>query len=424
MNNEASGDNKITDLNIPDQVFPLSDVHIKKLIERTPAAFIMLTHPSWAENLAQYSEKYKFPIIKWEEEKPQDILIEISKYDLVIIAVPHGENKLADRIEGALDKLGSKTMVMRLLRDIFLKISLQLGGIFDRQENWKKCPLNSSNYLVFAIPRTGSTFFCDVLGKTKLLGYPREHLLIDHLPVFLNTDFLFSEWLDALNTYSFTPNAHSGTKIISHLFLEILNNYKKTPEKYDALLNIAKDKPVIYIKRMNKVRQAVSLIKARKTAVWHVKDNKEIVGAAPLNDINDDVEEINHTMNWFFDQEKNLEDYFNKASIHASVYFYEDFSDEGLKEKIFREVISKLKIIYDKPIPEANYRVLSDETNDAIVKKYYSELDNILKTAYSFSNSTIHCLLTSMTAEIRKRTFQSTIPHSNSHTQIKKWWKF
>jgi LPS sulfotransferase NodH len=340
--------------------------------------------------------------------------------------MPVGENEMVRQIREELRVMDIDIMVLRLLRDVFTQLTIHTGGDIRPQESWPLCRAGSHPYFIFAIPRCGSTFFSDILGNTKMLGFPREHLLFDLLPVFFHTDLTFKEWIRSLSNYSYTSNGYSGTKIISHLFLEIVNHYQDQgrQEMMEELAAYFRQYPVIYLKRMNRVRQAVSLIIARKTAVWHVKNNKKVVSEKSDASLTEDPKEIELAVKWFFDQEQKLESFFRDAGVTPKVYFYEDFANPSRQEHIFRKVFSFLGVNHEEKIPEPSYSALSDELNDAIVASYYRYLEEKLKGDLSLPHSPEMLILSSVVAEINQTKITNPKPEEETKAKSKKWWKF
>jgi LPS sulfotransferase NodH len=383
-----------------DMPFPLNESQIITFMEKASGPVLFLCDSQWFSYLNKVSSTYKFSVIVWEERNKEEFPGTISDFKVVVIALPEGEESVAKAISGRLLQINCNVLVLRLLRDIFLQISLQIGGNFVPQEMWKRPLSNGQACFIFAVPRSGSTFFGDILAKTNLLGFPREHLLKEHVPLFINTDFTFNEWIRALIRFSFTPNGYSSTKIISYLFLVIAEEYQKSPDLYNDLLLFFKDYPVIYLKRMNKVRQAVSLIKATNSSVWHIKNNEKIIGSRSEKTLSEGPEEIENMIVWLIEQEQSLEKLFRKAGIKPRVYFYEDFSDVTRKQSYFNEVIKFLGVEYRNSIPDANYSALSDEYNEEVVRKYFAHIQTQMRGDFNSPEPLKSFIMASMASEI------------------------
>ena len=406
-----------------DPNFPLTERSLRKLNSETEHPALLLCQSSWVGPLSKILTNPLFSFKEWEDQRTGTILSEISGFKTIIVAFSSGEDLIAAVVRERLKMENSDAVVLRLLRDVFMKASLSLGGQMAPQENWKTGLPGSPTYFVFATPRSGSTFICDILGKTKLLGHPREHLLADLLPAFFNTDLTFNEWIRTLVKHSFTPNGYSSTKLISHLFLEVLENYNEKPALVEDLLHYFKAYPVIYLIRSNKVRQAISLIIAKKTAVWHIKNEKQVTSSQVNLTLDDGPDEIENMMVWFKEQEKQLEDFFRKAGIVPHVYFYEDFSDELKSPAIYKEIAQYLNVSFPDEIPEPNYSVMSDEHNEALVRNYYEYLDKKIRDSDYPREPVASLIMSSMMAEMEYLTRKSNLIISPSKSSNKKWWK-
>jgi LPS sulfotransferase NodH len=407
-----------------DTAFPIVEDYMKLFAEKTQGSAVIVCEPSWFAHLMTLSSKYYFSVIEWDERKKEEILARIPDFEVVVIATPEGEDKLASIISERVQKVNTSTVILRLLRDVFLQISLQLDGPFMPQEKWKRCRPDHPSYFIFAIPRSGSTFFGDILIKTNLLGFPREHLTIEQMEVFTSTDLTFNEWVRALISYSFTQNGYSGSKIISHLFLLIREKYRERPDLYNDLLIFLKEYPIIYLKRRNKVRQAVSLLKATNTAVWHIKNNEKIMDSGPREITSESPEKIEDTMTWLIEQQQKLDELFLEAGIEPRIYFYEDFSDEIGQQEFFRGVIKSLGIKYRKDIPKASYTTLSDDYNEAVVRNYFAFIEQQMKGFFNRPEPLKSAIMDSLALEITRNHKKHSLEEHHTRPKRKRFWKF
>lgn len=162
------------------------------------------------------------------------------------------------------------------------------------------------SYLVCATPRSGSTLFCEVLGKSGIAGQPKEFFeelkhtglprqpqeyfeasdnddvmgLLGHLPHRVSPMRLtewegagYRQFVSEVLEEGTTPNGVFGAKMMWGYFDDFLSNLRRVSEfmhvsVYDLLASVFPDLRYIYITRQDKVRQAVSLWKAIQTQVW------------------------------------------------------------------------------------------------------------------------------------------------------------
>ncbi len=342
---------------------------------------VILCCPEWMIELKDIAKEYSFEIYQWEDGLATEIIHGSSHANIIILAFKEGENEILDRVKPLMQNFNEKATVLRLLRDLFIRISLQLGGPYTPQDQWRSCDARSPSYFIFAIPRTGSTFLGDIFEKSSILGFPKEHLLIHLLPVFFRTDLTFNEWIRALIRFSFSPNGCSGTKLISHLFLEIFDNYGDQPGLQKDLMDLIGKYPAIFLKRRNKIRQAISIILARKSSVWHSKKGHKIMSSR--RNENDQVfhQEMEETLLWLHEQEECMCEFFKMAGIAPKIFYYEDFSDDNKSREVFNYVCDALHLEPSGYSKRSTYDKLSDERNEAYLKQY---IDFLL---YSFKNS-------------------------------------
>ena len=128
---------------------------------------------------------------------------------------------------------------------------------------------------IFATPRSGSSFFCDFLRQTKIIGEPREWLNEKFTSAYANYSKKQKVSLKDYVNYIFTKTtSESGIfsiKILLQDYFIFLNK-----EKFD-LLSLGFD-DIIFLSRHDKVAQAYSLAKASISNQWvsFVKPSKEL----------------------------------------------------------------------------------------------------------------------------------------------------
>jgi LPS sulfotransferase NodH len=163
----------------------------------------------------------------------------------------------------------------------------------------------SVSYLVCATPRSGSTLLCETLRETRVAGNPLEFFealpatgvprrpadylaglddsealdLIERSPPRTDAPWYsdvravatYDEHLARVRQWGTTPNGVFGAKIMwAHL--EDLGRRLQSPD-LPALVDTLFDRPhCIWVRRMDKVRQAVSLWRAMQTQSWRAEN--------------------------------------------------------------------------------------------------------------------------------------------------------
>ena len=138
-------------------------------------------------------------------------------------------------------------------------------------------------YLICATPRSGSTFLCNALQQTGYAGSPTEYFLprikAAYMEVWEDTcPFSFASHLLANEA---TSNGIFGAKVMYpclDTFLAELNTHSEVSAENEALLMEQAFPGLrwIFIERRDRIRQAISVVKAQSTGVWHRVDDHQL----------------------------------------------------------------------------------------------------------------------------------------------------
>ena len=154
-----------------------------------------------------------------------------------------------------------------------------------------------SGYVICATPRSGSTLLCDLLTATRAAGHPQSHLRVQDISGWAK------QWGVAEPRASSAPPTHqaflaamvlAGTADTAMFGLRLMwpTVYEAT-ERFNAARGGKMDLPsrleqeigatlFIQLSRDDKVAQAVSLVRAEQTGLWHVHaDGSERQRTAP-----------------------------------------------------------------------------------------------------------------------------------------------
>lgn len=167
-------------------------------------------------------------------------------------------------------------------------------------------------YIICGTPRTGSTLLCGLLASTKAAGDPhsfyRRQNIAEwaeewHLP---QPDTMSAHEFDVAYLEAAIRAGQGGTGIFG------LRLMRENLDELSAILDgIFPDLPsdkarfekafghvlYIHLSRENKLAQAVSLIKAEQTGLWHIApDGTEIERVAPPQEPRYDFERIQHEL--------------------------------------------------------------------------------------------------------------------------------
>ncbi len=236
--------------------------------------------------------------------------------------------------------------------------------------------------MICSIERTGSYVLSDALGRIGIAGRPQEFF---H-PVYLaklskeaNNEEAYSTYFKQIMVAGATSNAVFGAKAHwSHMCdllhrLQNLPDYRDIPTP-DLLQSIFPNLRYIQITRRDKLRQAISFLKARQTDIWWemdawVRQNRR----APAQPPTFDTIALDRIIHQIEAHEAAWKEYFKECGVQPFEVVYEDLvCSHEQYEQIIRRVLHYLEIpIPDGlTIPEPRYKKQADETSEEWVKQY------------------------------------------------------
>jgi LPS sulfotransferase NodH len=183
---------------------------------------------------------------------------------------------------------------------------------------------------IFATPRSGSTYFCDFLRQTKIIGEPREWLnekfTNAYAKYFKKQNINLKDYVDYIQDKTTSESGIFSIKILLQDYFLFLNK-----ERFD-LLSLGFD-DIIFLSRHDKVAQAYSLAKASITNQWtsFIKPSQEL---NPDNIKNSDI--LLHLHRLVFMEE--LFESHVPMNTHLR-YVYEDFIKQtDLPHKVLNDL--------------------------------------------------------------------------------------
>jgi LPS sulfotransferase NodH len=206
------------------------------------------------------------------------------------------------------------------------------------------------SYVICTSPRSGSTLLCKLLARTGVAGNPDSYF---HRPSL-------SAWLD---DYDLTPEASMPERdVLAAVFQAAIaegslktgmfglrlqrDSFNFFTEKLAVLhpgyssdverLNAAFGRTsFIYLMRRDKVEQAISLVKAQQTGLWHrAPDGTELERLAPPKEPNYDGDALRAQFDQLTSNERDWEGWFETEGIEPLRLTYEGLSKdpaEGLR---------------------------------------------------------------------------------------------
>lgn len=127
-------------------------------------------------------------------------------------------------------------------------------------------------YLLASVPRAGSTYFSHLAWRTGCLGAPLEYLNFEPLGPYgfaANSPALQQELWRSVLRRRCSPNGVFGLKLFPPQ-LEFLQqrNPPLLDELFTTMLPRGADRRVVYLRRRDRIAQAVSYARATLSGVW------------------------------------------------------------------------------------------------------------------------------------------------------------
>jgi trehalose 2-sulfotransferase len=141
-----------------------------------------------------------------------------------------------------------------------------------------------SPYIIAATPRSGSTLLCDLLSGTGIAGQPHSYYRRQDIPTcrqkwgVSSPDVIGNEtfertYLEAVRRAGAAQTGIFGLRLMWPTVAELSGRLSAIyPDPLDAAarFELAFGKPLyIHLSRRDKVAQAVSLLKAEQSGLWH-----------------------------------------------------------------------------------------------------------------------------------------------------------
>ncbi|SMH33976.1 Stf0 family sulfotransferase [Azospirillum agricola] len=185
------------------------------------------------------------------------------------------------------------------------------------------------SYIICGTPRTGSTMLCDLLASTGVAGEPDSFFMQDIDPVWAEQlglpspegrskkDYC-SAYLEAAISAGRGQSGIFGLRLMRRSFDDLMSMISQVhpglPSDRDRLQAAFGNVLYIHLTREDKLSQAVSMVKAEQTGLWHIAaDGSELERLSPPMDpaydfarLRTKLDELNQYdaewLAWFADQ--------------------------------------------------------------------------------------------------------------------------
>jgi trehalose 2-sulfotransferase len=231
-----------------------------------------------------------------------------------------------------------------------------------------------TSYIVCATPRSGSSLLNETLKNTSVMGIPEEYFLPQNKRIWQrawNTP-TFSEYMAEVLRRGTSPNGVFGMKMMWGYFGQFGKQIQHLPGNryqtvHKALSTVFPQLSYIWIRRRDKVRQAVSHAKARQTNVWTVTDG--LVPATVRRPVFS-FQQLHFMVRELEAHDAAWQRYFATHALHPYTVFYEDFVEH---EETVLDIMRYLHISVPEPV-HFMPRLLkkqADEESEEWVQRYH-----------------------------------------------------
>ncbi len=155
-----------------------------------------------------------------------------------------------------------------------------MGGFFHRLRHPRRC------YVVCAIARSGSNLLTDGLHETRLAGRPKQFFLHKNEGAYikrhgLRNDMGFADYVRGIQNAACTSNEVFGFKLMSWYLEGFLRRLRETgafggadTPVLEMLCHAFPRLRFVHISRRDKLRQALSKVRAAQTGLWKIKNGE------------------------------------------------------------------------------------------------------------------------------------------------------
>jgi len=214
------------------------------------------------------------------------------------------------------------------------------------------------SYIICATPRTGSTLLCDLLASTGVAGDPDSYFMTDLDPAWAARWGLPARTGQSEAVYAAArlraaieagrgPTPIFGLRLMNrHLgdLLALIGAVHPGVQSDRARLEAAFGRVLyIHLARADKLAQAVSLVKAQQTGLWHIApDGSEVERLSPPRPPDYDFRTIAETLAAMEHEDRGWQDWFKAEGIAPLQIGYEELAaDAGA---VMRRICARLSV--------------------------------------------------------------------------------
>jgi LPS sulfotransferase NodH len=231
-------------------------------------------------------------------------------------------------------------------------------------------------YLMCSTPRAGSTMLCRALASTNLAGRPEEYLrhgrIIEWVKRLGLTELSFQSYLAEIEKRRTSPNGVFGLKLHHRDYIRFFSS-EATRQIGEAWIRQQK---IIFIRRRNKLSQAISFFKAAESDIWSVEKNISNENVTPARNYDFSAVKISRYLSELIDEDQQWADFLGTLPNGFIEIWYEDMIED--LDGTVKKILGAMNIpINDLPLIDSRTKLQADETNLILMEKFrhYCGLD-------------------------------------------------
>jgi LPS sulfotransferase NodH len=194
------------------------------------------------------------------------------------------------------------------------------------------------SYVICTAPRAGSTLLTEFLTGTNIAGKPAEYFDIhDHNEKYWTQKLGIqhdSEYFDRVVDTATTSNGVFGVKLLWHqspaIIAKLAHSLHRESGGDDSLHHLLRQKlgdvRYIWLRRQNKVAQAISYYRASRTGLWRSSDARTEQRARADVELPFNYALIDQNLRLVNEFDLRWHDYFHRHRLKALMIFYEHFA--------------------------------------------------------------------------------------------------
>jgi LPS sulfotransferase NodH len=238
------------------------------------------------------------------------------------------------------------------------------------------------SYLICAIPRTGSYLLCDMLRATGVAGNPNEYFSDSYQRHWAaewgTTDY--DSYLRRVVQIATTPNGVVGVKTHPWQFNHFARQASgRSPVRYLERPRVLErwfpDMHYVWLRRKDRLRQAISYTKSLQTNIWWDADTEPVPNARPKSEaLAYDFDLITQSVARMVEEEDMWRRYFATVGADPIVIYYEDLAADP--ERSVKSVLQMLGVdpVADYRVESPSFRKQADDVTTSWVSKYRGEI--------------------------------------------------